>query len=574
MRSGGSGGWRTTSSTAIHDIISSTSPQPPTKSTLTSTSTSIPPASNMAGSPSGPSKSAFGPFPPTKSPAGVLSYSLVEGISTKLPIAIELGIDGDVYPYHITAIRAELTKLKTFATGLQSYCMAIIPDDKEREELGEPPSLKSAWVRDKYFRDTMQLSRFLRFWVKAFPVLSIYIYDFIPINLIGWLFTAVDDQTAYENIIGNRTRLLVSLENFLRSNVPVYLLNYLIHFQIGFLGTGGMFGRVPRGELLNCCEQIIQTCEIIDKSDSMKVLEGEAINNLKDIRWWAAGLEKDPVTGYFLPSQPFYRPDDAKTTSETKWIYTQEEIRNIKERTTNGNGLDKATEKSGNIPPDVRLKVLGVLDSLDLGPQDLIPSDTGIGFPTNNGAAVTTEENKILDDNLIIGMAKRWNKFRSLPMGITRSFPAKDVKNIFRSLGLELDKLISSITTEQGGNKNIKTHNEMDLDWGISHGTNVENSDARGVDLEPDNEADELWTPQVNMQTNSTPNASNRDGIFERKKRPSTGFIDMEDEAPEVEANTRASTPGSDHSIAHSFNKSRSASPCKKRKLDDITRER
>ncbi|KAF3147475.1 hypothetical protein TWF594_002694 [Orbilia oligospora] len=574
--SGDSGGWRITSPTAIHDIISSTSPQPPTKSTLTSTSTSIPPAtaSNMAEPPSDTSKFAFYPFPPPQSPAGLTSYSLVEGISTKLPIPIELGIDGDVYPYHITAIRAELTKLKTFATGLQSYCMAIIPDDREREELGEPPSLMSAWVRDKYFRDTMQLSRLLRFWVKAFPVLSIYIYDFIPINLIGWLFTAVDDQTAYENIIDNRTRLLVSLENFLRSNVPVYLLRYLIHFQVGFLGTAGMFGRVPRGELLNCCEQIIQTCEMIDKSHIMEVLEADATNNLKDIRWWAAGLKKDPVTGYFLPSQSFYRPNAAKITSEDEWIYTQEGIRKIKERTTNGNGPDKATEKSDNIPLDVRLKALGVLDSLNLKPQDLMPSDTGIGFPTNNGAPVTTEENKILDDNLIIRMAKGWNKFRGLPMGITRSFPAEDVKNTFQSLGLELDDLINSIKTEQDGNKNIETNHEMELDLGISHGTDVEHSNDRGADLEPDDETDELWTSQVNIQANTTPNASNGEGIHQRKKRPSTGSIDMEDQTPGVEANTRASTPGSDHSIAHSFNKSRSASPCKKRKLDDITRER
>ncbi|KAF3311876.1 hypothetical protein TWF173_007961 [Orbilia oligospora] len=514
----------------------------------------------MAEAPSDTSKFAFYPFPPPQSPAGLTSHSLVEGISTKLPIPIELGIDGDVYPYHITTIRAELTKFKTFATGLQSYCMAIIPDDKEREELGEPPSLKSAWVRDKYFRDTMQLSRLLRFWMKTFPVLSIYIYDFIPINLIGWLFTAVDDQTAYENIITNRTRLLISLENFLRSNVPVYLLKYLIHFQVGFLGTAGMFGRVPRGELLNCCEQIIQTCEMIDKSQIMEVLEADAINNLKDIRLWAAGLKKDPVTGYFLPSQFFYRRNAADTTSEDEWIYTPEGIRKIKERTTNGNGPDKATEKSDNIPLDVRLKALGVLDSLNLEPQDLLPLDSGLGFLTNNGAAVTTEENKILDDTLIIR--------------ICRSFPAKEVENIFGSLGLELENLISSITTEQDGNNNIETHNETDPDWGISHGTKVENSDGRGANLEPDDETDELWTSQVKIQTNTKPNASNGEGIYQRKKRASSGSIDMGDEAPGVEADTRASTPGSDHSIAHSFNKSRSASPCKKRKLDDITRER
>ncbi|RVD88925.1 uncharacterized protein DFL_003089 [Arthrobotrys flagrans] len=125
----------------------------------------------------------------------------------------------------------------------------------------------------------MELKDLLRHFVKTFPAPGVYTYEFISVNIIGWLSAAVDDETAYNNITTSRSRLLLSLEALVRKDIPIYLWRVLVYFEVAFAWTGGMFGGTPKGWLLDCAKRIIQACEMIGKSHNMRVLEAVKNND-------------------------------------------------------------------------------------------------------------------------------------------------------------------------------------------------------------------------------------------------------------------------------------------------------
>ncbi|KAK6513604.1 hypothetical protein TWF506_008041 [Arthrobotrys conoides] len=532
-------------------------------------------AENYSNLPTSLSSSSPAP-PPQRKSARLRLPPSVEELATTLPTPIEPGIPDLVFPYHISTIRSELTKLRSFATGLQSYCMAIIPDAREKAELGDPPSLKSGWVRDKYFRDTMRLESLLRLWVTTFPALGIYVYDFIPINIIGWMFTAVDDETAYNNIIVSRTRLLLSLEVFLRSTIPLYLLKILVYFQIRFVGEKGMFGLIPKGQLVQCCEEVLQTCELVEKSHTMKVLEADAINNIKDIKWWVSRLKRDPETGCFLPSEPF-RPDGAKASTYEEINNAQEETGKNEKTVTQNNQTAGKAGRFDKMPVNVKFRILNAKKIRSSNPEDPVSLDTTIKASTINGidATYSTKGSQNMGDTDITDMANKWNKFRGLPKSISRSFPAEEMNGVFQNMDLDLNKIICSIKPREYEDVDMETEiarsDEMELDNGSPRQADAEKSDSNGTDIELEDKTDELWTPQGIKNARVSQIASSGSTVERTKKRLPTGPPEVEDEPIALETGPSGiSTPGSTFSSVHSFDKSGSASPYKKRKLDDI----
>ncbi|KAK6339945.1 hypothetical protein TWF718_009334 [Orbilia javanica] len=594
-----------------------------------------------------------------------------EQLAAMKPIPLDLGIYITPFPHHIVAIKGDLTRLKSLATGIQTYCIAVIPDSREMAELGSPPSLKSAWLRHKYFTDTADLKSHLRYFSRIFPALRLYVCDFIPVNITGWLFAAVDDKKAYENVISNRTRLLFSLEGFLRRDIPFYLSKLLQFFEVvEYPEPHGMFAGIAKGQLVHCCERIIESCDLILESERWKNLVYLADENMKEIKWYVGGLDRDPVTGYFL-SPLRETGESAMPTRELHGEVLERLAKQNKtsqgtvEATVWGEGRQWGTEhqkEQDNWPSSNRHGIWGlhpwgaspeeaaILETRRQGqmsgpsdatndPRRPIPRSAGIENTSGQETGNTVQAKKGLDNGEIARIADQWNSIRGLPGNMSRGIPGSELPDVLKGLNVNLHQLLGSIKTP--GSEDIKTE-EIAIDPGEPEPkgvdedeTELETSDpdetvpkkkdgdpvdaaescGNETDVEPMDIDDKPWTPRATEETSSEPpmgwfstteynmmedlgeNTSGRQTekpspktTAKKKKRSSTDLesSNSEPRTPEPETASNddpgtlsgtAMTPtGSEISIAHSFDRDRSESPYKKRKLrsnlKDIDEER
>ncbi|KAK6499137.1 hypothetical protein TWF481_011708 [Arthrobotrys musiformis] len=218
-----------------------------------------------------------------------------------LPTPLEPGIPALVFPFHISTLRADIAKLKEFGTCLQEYCIRIIQTEREKAELGSPPTLTSTWLRDKYYRDNTKLNDDLRYFSRIFPSLKVLALEFIPIQIIGWLFTAVEPEDALAGLLKGRTQMLFALEDLIRRDIPVYIFRVAKYFQMKGWFEKGIFTEIKRGSFFECATRIVELCDFINCNYNMKILEDRAeahrvwVKDLAEKR-----LPRDPKTGYII----------------------------------------------------------------------------------------------------------------------------------------------------------------------------------------------------------------------------------------------------------------------------------
>ncbi|KAK6352106.1 hypothetical protein TWF730_008937 [Orbilia blumenaviensis] len=218
-----------------------------------------------------------------------------------VPIYVPLLPSTGIFPYHITAIRQHLQNIKHLAGVIHNYCISIAPDDQEGLELGDPPSLRSEWVRLKYQKDTKDLISGLRLFIGLFPALAAFVYEYIPIHILGWLYTSATDEAAFQGLMLGRSRVLMLLETMIRRDIPMHMGELVDVFGI-YLGEGGIFGRLPgKDTLAGCATQIMELCDVIGwRSGTMMQYVAVSERNIARVKEYVEGLERDALTGYFL----------------------------------------------------------------------------------------------------------------------------------------------------------------------------------------------------------------------------------------------------------------------------------
>ncbi|KAK6523365.1 hypothetical protein TWF281_001345 [Arthrobotrys megalospora] len=207
------------------------------------------------------------------------------------------------FRHDITTLTSVLQNITEFATAIQSYCTSIVPTAQDLLDLGTPPSIASERIYTKIQEENTKLSTELKYFLRIFPGLGCFVYDIIPVHIVGWLYAVGTAEEKYKKLVIGRTKLLVGLEVLVRRDVPIYLGEFIEYFGITSVmkREGGMFGDIPKGQLMNVAQRVVEVVEEIGGCEGMEGLKREVEGNVGEVRRVVGGFERDPEAGFFLP---------------------------------------------------------------------------------------------------------------------------------------------------------------------------------------------------------------------------------------------------------------------------------